>query len=50
MLETAITLSVGPWSHAFGCLALIRMPLDTNRMVFLPKFVDVTFLRSIEVK
>lgn len=49
MIETAITLSVGPWSHAFGCLALIRMPLNANRMVFLPKFVDVTFLSAIEV-
>lgn len=49
-IPNAIILSLGPWSHAFGCFALIGLPLLLKQLIFLPKFVDTDFLTAIQVQ
>lgn len=43
-----VLLSIIPWFHSFGCLTLICCCSNGQTIVFLPKFEEVSFLKSIE--
>lgn len=44
-----IVLSILPWFHGFGSMALICSTINGDTQVFLPKFEEISFLSTIEV-
>lgn len=49
--RTLSILNVAPWFHVLGFMSLVLLTTSRNAMfVFLPRFEEEPFLRSIEVK
>ncbi|XP_050095503.1 luciferin 4-monooxygenase-like [Anopheles aquasalis] len=46
--EQLVLLCVLPWFHAFGCLSLLNVLCNGERMVALPQFEETTYLTCIE--
>lgn len=42
-------LSLVPWFHAVGCLSIIRACIGGYPLIYLPRFIDHLFLKTIEV-
>lgn len=49
--QTLVILNIAPWFHALGFMSMFMIACSRDSVyVFLPKFEEETFLRSIEVK
>lgn len=48
-MPNPVLLTVGPWSHTFGCMVLINFVSCHRRVIFLSKFVDRHYLAAIQV-
>ncbi|XP_035781245.1 luciferin 4-monooxygenase-like [Anopheles albimanus] len=46
--EKLVILCVLPWFHAFGCLSLLNVLCNGERMVAVPQFEETTYLTCIE--
>lgn len=44
-----VLLTVNPWSHAYGCVSLIRLIGNGAKVVYMPKFDVRHFLAAIQV-
>lgn len=44
-----ILLTIGPWSHSFGCMSMLGTVAARRKLVFLAKFVDTDYLAAIQV-
>lgn len=50
LASVEIISGILPWFHAFGILTLFLSCLRHSRTVYLPKFQEEQFYRSIQVK
>lgn len=49
--QTLVIMNIAPWFHALGFMSMFMVSCQSDPIfVFLPKFDEETFLRSIEVR